>query len=285
VVVHEDVDGEVSVHPDELAGFRTPIRLLHSSTHLGMAANWDAAVRASTGAAVIVPGQDDLLKPAAVSMHLDLLGRSGVAVSSSAVDYIDDAGRRVRNPARSVAPSRIFSPARAYVIPYRELVQLAVSYGNVTGEPSGTMFLRAAYDEAGGYDSTFQHSADLDMTLRLAKLGGGVAYSAASLSARRIHAGNATHEHVRRGIAAADRALIYERCLPDLPDEYARSRGQARLASHVLYDWLRNHPPGGLRALRRSLSLSSVSALAAEVLENLSIKRPVGRKWVATWQL
>jgi hypothetical protein len=95
------------------------------------------------------------------------------------------------------------------------------------------------FDSIGGYDSSFEHAADVDFNLRASVLGPCV-YLRHPYLRRRWHTGGLTRANLVSGAVARDRLRLYERFrdtagLTDLDRAEARSS----LASHSLYDAVR----------------------------------------------
>jgi len=66
-------------------------------------------------------------------------------------------------------------------------------YGDLDGIPLlSAMFRRAVLDEAGGFDTSFTHSEDMDLLVRLRELGVGIAVLPEIVLYRRFHGSNLT---------------------------------------------------------------------------------------------
>lgn len=278
VVSEEPADGgEPLPVPEQLRG-GTPIRRSRNSERLGMVGNWNRAVELTRGGAVVLMGQDGVLHLSALEDHAAALeANPSTSASASLPDFIDDGGAARPPDQRSVGIRRLIEPGARYQLPYETLATLALLYGNVTGEPCGTCFRREVWAAVGGYSESFRHSADIDFMLRIARQCGDVLLSATALSARRIHGGNVTREHISEHVTARDR----ERLLTDhggaLTEPGLRRRAEARLFTHNLFDALRNRDP-------RRLPIATVRprlapAIAADLYENLG-GRPIGRELI-----
>jgi GT2 family glycosyltransferase len=279
VVLSEEPDGggEPLPVPEQLGG-GTPIRRSRNNERLGMVGNWNRAVELTAGEAVVLMGQDDVLHASACEDHAAALEANPAAPASASLpDFIDDGGGACPPDQRSVGIRRLVEPGARYRLPYDALATLALLYGNVTGEPCGTCFRREAWAAVGGYSESFRHAADIDFMLRIARQCGDVLLSAAALSARRIHAGNVTREHISERVTAEDRERLFTEHGIALTEPGLRRRAEARLFTHNLFDALRTRDP-------RRLPIAPVRprlapAIAADIYENLG-GRPIGRELI-----
>lgn len=277
VILSEDpaADGEPLVAPASLPS-GPPIKLSRNPQRLGMVGNWDRAVELTAGEAVLLMGQDDVLLPDACEMHMRVLWETpSTSASASLPDSIDDGGRPRTPDQRSIGVRRLVEPGAHYNLPYGVLATLALLYGNVTGEPCGTCFRREAWAAVGGYAESFRHSADLDFMLRMARQCGPILLSADALSARRVHAGNVTLEHISQGITAEDRERLFTDHRAALTEPELLNRAEARLVTHNLFDALRNRDLRGLAESGFTPRLAP--AVAIDLWENLG-GPPRGRK-------
>lgn len=269
VIFSEDpaVDSEPLVVPQRLPS-GVPVKYSRNSERLGMVGNWNRAVELTTGEAVILMGQDDVLLPTACETHTDvLLGNPSVTASASLPDFIDDSGTTRAPDQKSVGVRRLIESGGRYLLPYEVLAVLALLYGNVTGEPCGTCFRKDAWSAVGGYSESFRHSADIELMLRLAQQRGPIMLSAAALSARRIHAGNLTLDHIAERLTADDRERLFTDHREATSDPELLRRAEARLVTHNLFDGLRTRDPQ--RLLRSGFRPGLASAVALDIWENL----------------
>jgi GT2 family glycosyltransferase len=252
-----------------------PIKHSRNAERLGMVGNWNRSVALTAGEAVLMMGQDDVLLPNACETHMRvLLDTPAAAASASLPDFIDDSGAPRAPDQRSVGVRRLAQPGARYRLPYDVLAVLALLYGNVTGEPCGTCFRREAWVAVGGYSESFRHSADIEFMLRAARQYGPVLLSAAALSARRIHDGNATFEHISERVTAEDRERLFTEHQAALTEPGLLRRAQARLVTHNLFDALRTRD---LQRLAVTTFRSRLTpAVAVDLWENLG-GRPRGR--------
>lgn len=209
-----EVEVVVSVAADEAAGVRTTlarladqVRLVEQPEGLTMVQHWNAVLGEALAPIVVLPGQDDVLRPAMVSTHLARHADPTVVLCASEACLVDDDGRTLparRGPRR--ARSRLVG-AGSRRLGHRELVELVLREGNVVGAPSQVSFHRADAERLGGFDDRYEHAADLDLWLRLSTSGDAVLVGAV-LGTRRAHAGAATRVHRAEGAAAGDRQRL-----------------------------------------------------------------------------
>lgn len=277
VILSEDPadEAEPLVVPERLPS-GPAVKRIRNPTRLGMVGNWNRAVELTAGEAVLLVGQDDVLLPDACATHMGVLQETpSVVASASLPDFIDDSGATRAPDQRSVGVRRLVEPRARYRLPYDALAVLALLYGNVTGEPCGTCFRREAWSAVGGYSESFRHSADLEFMLRMAQRRGPILLSAAALSARRIHAGNITLEHISQRVTAEDRERLFTEHRTALTEPKLLRRAEARLVTHNLSDALRTRdlrrlPASGFRA-------RLAPAVAVDLWENLG-GHPSGRE-------
>jgi glycosyltransferase involved in cell wall biosynthesis len=277
VILSEDPcdDGSGPAVPSHLAS-GAPIKCSRNPQRLGMVGNWNRAVELCAGDAVLMMGQDDVLLPNACEAHIGVLQETpALPASASLPDFIDDSGARRAPDQRSVGVRRLIEPGARYRLPYDALAGLALLYGNVTGEPCGTCFRMDAWTAVGGYSDSFRHSADIDFMLRVARECGPIQLSTVALSARRLHAGSATVEHIAERVTAADRERLLSDHRAALTEPGLRRRAEARLVTHNLFDALRTHDLARLRSAGFSARLTG--AVGADLWENLG-GRPRGRE-------
>jgi GT2 family glycosyltransferase len=276
VILSEDPadDSEPLVVPEHLSS-GSPIKRSRNPERLGMVGNWNRAVELTAGEAVLLMGQDDVLLPNACETHMGvLLDTPSATASASLPDFIDDCGDARRPDQRSVGVRRLVEPGARYRLPYDVLAVLALLYGNVAGEPCGTCFRRDAWSAVGGYSESFRHSADIDFMLRMARERGPILLSTAALSARRVHTGNVTLEHITQRVTAGDRERLLTEHRAAITEPELLRRAQARLVTHNLFDALRTRD---LRRLPTSGFRPGLTrGVAVDLWENLG-GRPRGR--------
>ena len=218
-------------------GERLGLRFRRNDVNAGMVGAWNLAVRASQGELAMLVHQDDVLVPGLVESYVSEFEEDNTVVLCSCAEIFIDADGRPAQRRESVnRRSHIYRHSRRYVLDHAELVRLCLRNGQAYGEPSAVMFRRSAFDTVGGYDAEFEHAADVDFNLRVARLGNAV-YLATPLLQRRLHGGNLTRAHIADGAQSRDRVRLYGRHAPDV-DLSAADTGRIRVAlvSHATYD-------------------------------------------------
>jgi glycosyltransferase involved in cell wall biosynthesis len=152
------------------------VRLIPQEKNLGMHANWNAVIRASSGKYVVKLDADDLLEPQYVSsMVTTLEAHPNVAFSHCACRLID-ADSNFLGYERSIHgsfirrgldewPRYVFGPMAVNIVTLR----------------------RSAYENVGGYDEGFAYSGDWKMHRDLLKIG-DVYYNDQVMASYRVHA-------------------------------------------------------------------------------------------------
>jgi len=219
------------------AGFR--LTWARNDRNLGMVGNWNRAVRAGSGELGMCVSQDDELAPGMLAAYVAELADPGVALVSSAEDFIDDDGRPLPRRLHVGHRHHVFVERDRYVLDHTELVRLSLRNGQSFGEPSAVMFRRSVFDAVDGYDASFEHAADVDFNLRASAYGRAV-YLRHPYLRRRWHAGGLTRANLGSGAVARDRLRLYER-YRDTPGltEHDRAEARVALASHSVYDAVR----------------------------------------------
>jgi GT2 family glycosyltransferase len=220
-----------------------PVTYRANGERLGMVANWNAAVAATTGTHVILLHQDDILEPTAIErMSRVFAARPELAICGVGERRIDEDGRDICQPTRPNHRERLFISRGMHELGYGELTYLMLRNGQVFGEPSALMFSRARFDEIGGFDPAYRQSVDIDLALRMAEAG-GAAYLNEQLIRRRVHAEQATQANIVNGYNLIDRRMLYRRhAVGQAFPSQAVDRVKANLAVRAGFD--------GLRALR-----------------------------------
>jgi hypothetical protein len=232
------VQGVVEASAPEAAVADVDLRRIVGTA--GMVANWNTAVRGSSGEAVVLPGQDDVLRPAFLETHLQALAEHGAVACASAAALVDGDGRPVpggRLAARRVA---LLSGRGARVFEPGELEAVCLRLGNLVGAPAQVTFRRDIFDLVGGFSERYEHAADIDLWLRLGREGRVVLLGQVLTTRRVEHPGSATADHQRSGAAARDRDRLLQDYGAGLssPDRHeaalARSRWSVRDAVRAL---------------------------------------------------
>lgn len=139
-------------------------KLLIHPMRLGMAGNWNACLEAATGDFIKVMGQDDLLYPASLQRQADLLrDQAGISLVFSGCEIMSASGKvlfkRPRKRTQGVYPG------------WEIAKECLVKRANLIGEPVTVMARRIDYAKIGGFSYSQRYYIDLEMWLRLLKLG------------------------------------------------------------------------------------------------------------------
>ncbi len=235
-----------------------PVALFRNDRNLGMAGNWNAAVRRSSGDLVLVLGHDDVLVEGMFAAYVAAFAEHpDVVLCSSGRLFIDDQGRQVQVRRAVNDRANVFLDQDLYLLDRCEAIQLCLRNGNVIGEPSAVMFRRTAFDQSGGYDPDFEHAADVHFNLRAARHG-RIAYFRERFLRRRIHPENLTKSNLAEGKLTIDRARLFETFAGECPfDSRTLATFRAHLVARSAHDALRAARSGRWRTaalgLRKAL--------------------------------
>jgi len=218
---------------------------------------------------------DDILHPEAVGRLADALDRfPQAAFASSAWDYIDIAGRRLRT-----VRLRDDAPADGVLIGLREIARLTWLARNLVGNPSAVLMRQNAFGCR--VRTEYRQIGDWELWLQLL-LHGPLVYLPQSLSAYRTHAETQT-AHQRHVALTSDELLTmsleWQSALPELRGEVSRfdlKRMQllcfAAALQHALRSLLRADGSSlfeNLRIAARSLSVFAGASPKAESARRL----------------
>ncbi|MDQ4069368.1 MAG: glycosyltransferase [Actinomycetota bacterium] len=123
----------------------------------GMAGNWNACIRMSSGRYVLVLHDDDFLYPGAVSVMKEECERLDWHVGLFDVQIVDEQDRPLRRPRRG---------GRRRYLPPAEALGRVLSHSSFVRFP-GMVVSREAYDSVGPFDERIGPPADLEMWTRL----------------------------------------------------------------------------------------------------------------------
>lgn len=217
-----------------------PCTLVDTSEVVGMAANWNAAVRSTSREWVLLAHQDDALLPHSLELleaaHGD--AASGVVQVSGHEIRVDETGEIIRAMPRTNHRGFIFLDRFLYELDYDDLAYLMLRNGQVFGEPSSMLFSRDAFRRSGGFDESMIHSVDIDFILRMASLGAS-RYVGAPVVRRRVHRSQATVANIRSGVTIAERKMLTDRYLLSIPAGKRRTAVRSGLAARYVFDALR----------------------------------------------
>jgi len=154
-------------------------KLISSQSRLGMAANWNACIQASSGDFVKVMGQDDLIYPDALASQASILKEtSTVSLVVGGCDILSAQGRKLFTRPRK---------RKRGIYPGKEVVMDCLrNRANLIGEPVTAMARRTDLLSVGGFSATHRYYIDLDLWFHLL-LVGDCAVMDEPQSAFRIH--------------------------------------------------------------------------------------------------
>lgn len=198
----------------ELAGDDPRIRIHRNAQRLGLAGNSNRCLELATGEWIKFLFQDDRLKPACVERLLELGTQSGATLVACRRDFDFDArisGEFMRSFLRHVAENdlNLRFPDHGGTITAAEFAAYVALYPalNCIGEPTATMFRRAAVAEIGGFNANLIQLIDWEYWMRIA-VKSGLGYLDESLATFRLHDRGATLANMPRS-RVLDLLIVY----------------------------------------------------------------------------
>ena len=151
---------------DVLAGFADDrLRVERNPEVLPLAQNWNRLVELATGDLVKVVCADDLVHPDIVARQAEVfVAHPGLAVVSCRRHLVSETGR-------VVALERGLAGLVGRLSGRDAVRKVVRNGGNPIGEPACVMFRRADFVEVGGFDGSVSFPMDLDLWVRLLRLG------------------------------------------------------------------------------------------------------------------
>lgn len=246
-----------------------PAAIVSRSEHrLGMVGNWNRAVRGATGDYVLLPGQDDLVHLVAVTALIGRAQAVGADLAFGSEQYIAADGRQHADPRRGPTVDQIWSAGER-----RDGVlvdaRICLLFGGVLGDPCAAVIRRSALERLGGFSSSYGHSADTEMWMRISASGSVVLLADLPTSTRRIHDDNATAHHVRTGIAGANRSALLQSYGSVMP-RALQHQAAARLHLHHVWDVVRT-PALARTSGGRPAAKTSVAGMCAAIAVDLRL--------------
>jgi glycosyltransferase involved in cell wall biosynthesis len=179
----------------------------------GRSAARNAGVEAARTELVAFLDDDDLMVPGRLERQRDSLERApGAALSFGRVKVVDDDGQPIDHWNR-LLDARF----RRLVVEGADVPDILAAQAPIY--TSATVVRRDAFLAAGGYDTRFEAYEDLDLYLRLARVGGLVPCPGEPVAIYRLHGSNTPSPHLYEGALA-----VTEKHLPE-----ARGRGRRLL--------------------------------------------------------
>lgn len=218
---------------DALSAMQDPrLQLIRNSQNLGAVANWNKVLMQARGQFIRLLHSDDFLEPDAISRHVDaMMAHPGVVLASSRRRVVDERDRTL-----TVRGPRWPSGARDGIQVIRDIARTG---RNLIGEPSAVTIRSDALRSTVGFDADAGYVVDLDLWVRLLRLG-DLYFIPDSLVAYRVRTGqwsvrlarsqaedtcrllemlgsdaglNISATEARRGRRAATRQALYRRLL------------------------------------------------------------------------
>ena len=141
------------------------MRIVRNEDVVPLVDNWNRVVGLAQGELVKVVCADDLIRPDAVERQRNIfVTHPGVSLVTSRRHLVDDDGVIV---ALDRGLAGLFGQQDSQTV-VRNVVR---NGGNPLGESAGAMFRRADFDRVGGFDGRLLFPMDLDMWIKLLKLG------------------------------------------------------------------------------------------------------------------
>jgi len=168
IVISDDDSSDGSLNIAEAYAAKYPShnwKLLSSGSHLGMAANWNACIQASSGDFVKIMGQDDLIYPESLASQAYILQKNPtVSLVFCGCDIISVNGQKLFTRPRK---------RKSGIYPGSDIAMDCFKHrANLIGEPVTAMVRRTDLLAVGGFSPNQRYFIDLDLWLRLLAIGG-----------------------------------------------------------------------------------------------------------------
>lgn len=142
------------------------IRYLRHPTNIGMKANWNRCLEEARGQYVKLLPADDLLYPTCLEKQFAAITQPNphtIVMTCCGRDIIDSTGKRLLTR-RFYGAGNIISGEKAI----RKIIRAGT---NRLGEPGAILFRREATQQAGQFNDQFPYVIDLDLWMRVLRLG------------------------------------------------------------------------------------------------------------------
>lgn len=174
------------------------VRYVRNDANVGMARNFNVALRQATGAYVKVLCADDWLHPRAIEACVAELERQPRAA-------LVTTGRILASQRGDSSGLASYCTSRS-TVDGPSAIRRCLFGTNYIGEPSATVFRRSL--AARGFDETYPHLIDLEMWFHLLEQGDLVCIPEA-LTYIRLHEGQSTQANMRARHILADKKRLY----------------------------------------------------------------------------
>lgn len=204
VVVVDDGSTDSSPHLVQQYAEANPIVRLQRQSNQGAHHAINTGMSEARGDIVAILNSDDAYAPERLHECVRVLNEhDDVAAVATALDFMDDTGRAIRNP--------WYETARAYYHQVQDL-GIALANGNFIMTTSNLVLRRSAVVELGGFKA-LRYAHDLDFLLRLLVAGKNIHLIDRPLLRYRLHAHNTIkedHRKVRAEWASAVASFAYQ---------------------------------------------------------------------------
>lgn len=258
IVVDDGSNDETATLVESL----TDVTLIRQANQ-GVSAARMNGLAVSSGEFVMFLDADDELISGAIAAHISALDGSDAAMVFGSNYRIDGAGRRIDCNQQARFETRD-----------RGLIAL-----QVTPTPSQCMYRRAALEAVGGYDRTLRLCEDIDLNLRISRVGTILCHGA-FVANHRIHAGQVTKQPAK--ICRAHLGLLRHHlgaeaaALPRCLSKWRRYYG-GNIPPEIVRSIRRGDVKGSVMALKTFLSCLPQSAIGAVCNAPKLIRRRFGR--------
>jgi hypothetical protein len=252
-------DGEEAAKELGLISLPSGVRVLPSTTRLGLVANWNRCLGLSAGQLVHLLHDDDVVAPGFFRAILELRARFSQAAlyATGVVELNED---------ESETAARSKQPQEPFYVEGAEAARFILEDARYS---AGSVVLsRRAIDSAGLFRAEFPYCPDEEALLRYAREG-GIAFDSARLYRVRTHERQTRFSTWRR---------------PDFVATYVRSRieGAAGFGPSVV-ELASDSSARRVISVAVSLALNGEADLAARRLDELADVLPRCRRWPRFW--
>lgn len=196
------------------------LRVYQNERNLGIYGNLERIMTLARGRYIKVLAADDWLHPLYLEKTLALFDRyPDVGLVTVRMDMVADGDGRLLG-------TRLEPVTGVMHYTIDRLLDASLDRSNPLGNPTRVIFLRAAFDRAGGWDTTNEHSGELDLWLRMI-----LDYAAAAvpevLAYERIHQAQTTNLNVRAAKDIRDICAAYAKHMALYPVYWTTDKRRA----------------------------------------------------------
>lgn len=138
------------------------IKFFRNGKRQGLAGNWNAAVRKTSGEFIKILCQDDLLMPETIAKQVEALKDSGASCVIGNTNVINSNGD-------IIFKRNYFKKSR--VIDGMRYAKKSLLGRNIYSEPGNIMYRAECFEKYGEYDSSLKYTPDWDFALRISAHG------------------------------------------------------------------------------------------------------------------